>query len=155
MRTPAVFDRLQDPLLLALRLYIGWRFMAVGYEKLADVGRTAEFFASVGIPAARAVALLVGVVELVGGALLLVGLFARYAALALSLTMIGALLTADRESLTKAFAEPDAFLAAAPLPFLLVSLVVLAFGAGRLSIDALLANRAREVVADDGVRGGV
>ena len=40
--------------------------------------------------------------------------------------------------LTSIFSDPDKFVAAAPFPFLLTALLVLAFGPGALSIDALI-----------------
>jgi hypothetical protein len=52
--------------------------------------------------------------------------------------MIVAYVTADYEALTSIFSDPDKFVAAAPFPFLLSALVVLAFGAGAFSLDALI-----------------
>jgi putative oxidoreductase len=52
--------------------------------------------------------------------------------------MIVAYVTADFEALTSIFSDPDKFVAAAPFPFLLAALLILAFGPGALSIDALI-----------------
>ncbi|HVJ56484.1 MAG TPA: hypothetical protein VM574_01480, partial [Terrimicrobiaceae bacterium] len=46
--------------------------------------------------------------------------------------------TADYEALTSIFSDPDKFVAAAPFPFLLSALLVLAFGPGAISVDALI-----------------
>ncbi len=43
---------------------------------------------------------------------------------------------ADREAVQAIFSDPDKFVTAAPFLFLLAALVVLTFGAGRLSLDA-------------------
>jgi putative oxidoreductase len=44
----------------------------------------------------------------------------------------------DREALLSFFSDPDKFMAAAPFIFLIVSLIVLIFGAGKISVDAAL-----------------
>jgi len=45
----------------------------------------------------------------------------------------------DREALLSFFSDPDKFIAAAPFAFLIVSLIVLILGAGRISVDTALA----------------
>ena len=55
--------------------------------------------------------------------------------------MVVAFLTADREALMSIFSDSDKFLAAKPMTFLFASLVTLAFGPGRVSIDWFLAKR--------------
>lgn len=120
-------DRLQDPLLLLVRLYWGTMFLVIGAGKLSDVGGTAGFFATLGIPLPTLSALLAGVTEAVGGLLLLLGAGARAAAVPLAVTMLVAYATAHR-------AEP--FMQAKPFLYLVACLLVLAFGPGRLSLDA-------------------
>jgi putative oxidoreductase len=44
----------------------------------------------------------------------------------------------DREALLSFFSDPDKFIAAAPFVFLMVSLIVLIFGAGKISADAAI-----------------
>jgi putative oxidoreductase len=53
--------------------------------------------------------------------------------------MIMAYVIADREALTSFFSESGKFYAADPFPFLLVSLLILIFGPGWLSLDTLIA----------------
>jgi len=130
-----VFDRLRDPLLLALRLFIGWQFFATGRGKLEHIDRIVAFFTNLGIPAPALNAHVVAWLETIGGVLLFVGLASRLIAVPLSISMLVALLTADKDAVSKIFSEPDGFLAAAPIPFLVVSLIVLAFGPGRFSLD--------------------
>ena len=142
----ATFDRLaatlQSPLLLVLRLYWGWSFAQTGWGKLMHLDRTAEFFASLGLPAPKLNAIMAGSTECFGGVLLALGLFARPAALPLACTMVVAYATADREAVQAIFSDPDKFTSAAPFLFLLVSVIVLAFGPGKLSLDHWLARRA-------------
>lgn len=127
----------QSPLLLVIRLYWGVSFMQTGWGKLAHLDRTAEFFASLSLPAPKLNALAAGSTEFFGGSLLALGLFARPASVPLIFTMIVAYATADSEALHAIFSEPDKFVTAAPFLFLLAALVVLAFGPGRLALDAL------------------
>jgi putative oxidoreductase len=127
-------DRLRDPLLLVVRLTWGWMFFATGKGKLANLAGTAEFFHSLGIPLPMFNALFVGGLECAGGVLLLLGLMGRPIALLLAGNMLVAYLTADRGG----FQSLRAFTEAAPYPFLMAALLVLAFGPGRWSLDALL-----------------
>lgn len=130
-------DHLRSPLLLLIRLYWGWQFAQTGWGKLMHLDRTTEFFASLGLPAPALNAIAAGSVEAAGGLLLLLGLGARPAALALTFTMGVAYATADREALQAIFTEPDKLFAAAPFLFLAASLLVLAFGPGAWSLDAV------------------
>lgn len=128
---------LQSPLLLLVRLYWGWSFFQTGKGKLEHLDQTTEFFQSLNLPLPGVNAALAGATECFGGALLLVGLASRPVAAALSFTMVVAFLTADLEAVKGIFSNPDAFFGADPFPFLLASLMVLAFGPGLFSLDAL------------------
>lgn len=142
VRFDALASHLQSPLLLVIRLYWGWSFAQTGWGKLMNLDRTAEFFASLGLPAPKLNALAAGATECFGGVLLALGLFARPAAVPLAFTMVVAYATADREAVQAIFSDPDKFTGAAPFLFLLASVLVLAFGPGKLSLDTLLARRA-------------
>ena len=133
----AVASFLQSPLLLAIRLYWGWQFVQTGWGKLTNLERTTGFFESLHIPMPKLNAIMAGGTECLGGALLVLGLFARPASVPLIFTMLVAYATADRESLQAITTDPDKFVTAAPFLFLLASLIVLAFGPGKLSLDAL------------------
>lgn len=145
VRFAALFERLADhlrsPLLLIVRLHWGWQFAQTGWGKLMNLERTSRFFADIGLPLPTVNATLAGSVECAGGLLLLFGLVSRPASAALFFTMVVAYATADRSALTGIFRDPDAFLSAAPFLFLAASLLVLAFGPGSWSLDALLRRR--------------
>ena len=146
LRPPfAKFDgfaaQLQSPLLLVIRLYWGVSFAQTGWGKLMNLGRTAEFFGGLGLPLPKLNAILAGATECGGGILLALGLFARPVAVPLVFTMLVAYATADKEALLAVTSDPEQFLGAAPFLFLLASLLVLAFGPGRLSADHLLARK--------------
>jgi len=133
------FDYLRSPLLLILRLFIGWQFFITGKGKLEHLDRVTQFFSSLGIPMPHLNAMFVGTLEMVGGLLLLIGLASRLIAVPLTINMIVAYLTADREAVLNVFSNPDGFTQAEPFLFLLVSAIVLAFGPGAFSVDELIA----------------
>lgn len=144
-RGRALADRLTGPLqsalLLAFRLYWGVQFAQTGLGKLGNLGRTTEFFTTLGIPFPAANAAFVATLETVGGLLLVLGLYARLVALPLTANMLVAYVTADRAALLGLFSDPTAFVQAAPFPFLVTSLLVLAFGPGAVSLDERIRRR--------------
>jgi putative oxidoreductase len=78
-----MLDALKPLSLLLLRLGLGMIFVFYGYPMLfTNARRTAEFFASIGLP--FPLPYVAGTIELFGGLLLLAGLFTRYAALLLT-----------------------------------------------------------------------
>ena len=137
-RFVGVANLLQSPLLLALRVYFFWQLFQTGKGKLSNIGKIIEFFKSLGIPAPTVNAYFVSSLECFGGLLLIIGLASRPIALMVAASMFVAYWTADHEALTNMFSDPDKFVQAAPFPFLLTALIVLAFGPGLLSVDALL-----------------
>jgi len=135
---------LESTFLLAVRLYWGSQFMQAGWGKLHDIGKVIGFFTDLGIPAPVLNAYFVSALEFGGGLLLLLGLGSRLIALPLVIDMIVAYITADREALLSIISNPDKFTAAAPYTFLVASLLVLIFGPGRFSLDALVTRRRDE-----------
>lgn len=137
-RFEAAASFLRSPVLLALRVYWGWQFVQTGWGKLMNLGRTAGYFANLGIPAPHVNAMIAGGTECLGGCLLVLGLYARLASVPLIVTMLVAYATAEREALAAITSDPDKFTAAAPFLFLLTAVLVLAFGPGTFSVDRLL-----------------
>lgn len=130
-------SRAQSLFLLAVRLYWGWQLATNGWGKLHNLSGVTQFFASLGLPAPGPTAVFVASFELIGGILLAVGLFSRITALGIVLDMLVAYLTADREALLAFFSNPGKFYAADPYTFLFAALLVLIFGSGKFSLDAL------------------
>jgi putative oxidoreductase len=161
MNTPGLIPRITDtyallvrlasslrsPLLLVLRLYWGWSFFQTGMGKLGNLGQTAEFFGTLGIPFPTLNAAMAGATECFGGLLLLVGLASRLVTLPLIITMIVAYLTADLEAVKGIFSDPDKFLEAAPFLFLLTCVIVFVFGPGAFSLDHLLGKKLAPVAS--------
>ncbi len=139
-RAFSLLDLTQPVLLLAVRLW-GYQYQTDGWGKLTHHDKVTDFFTELGIPQPGLNAWFVGGLEFAGGWLLLLGLFSRPIALVLAVNMLVAWLSVpdDRATFLNAFGDPDAFIASDPFFYLLVALIVLCFGPGRISLDALLA----------------
>ena len=131
-------EYLRSPFLLFVRLYWGIQLIQSGWGKLHNLGKVTEFFTSLGLPAPAFTALAISSLEFFGGILLALGLFSRMISLVLTINMLMAYITADREALVSIFSDPDKFTAAAPYVFLVASIIVLLFGPGFFSADTLL-----------------
>lgn len=132
------------PIVVLIRLATGGIFLSEGIQKFLfpatlGVGR----FAKIGIPNPQFMAPFVGVIETVCGALLIVGLLTRLAALPLIIDIVVALL----ETKFPYWLEHGFWAAAhesrTDFAVLLGSLFLLAVGPGPLSLDALLIGRGR------------
>jgi putative oxidoreductase len=122
---------------LLARVTLGVLFMSTGWGKVHNLAKVAAFFAELHIPAPAIQATFVSYVELIGGALVLVGLFARLASLPLIGSMAVAILTAKADEV---HGLPDLFGLVEWTYLALLAWVALA-GPGRASIDHLLFSR--------------
>jgi len=125
---------------LISRVTIGMIFIQSGWGKFHHLDKVVQFFASLGIPAPHLQAPFVAGVELVGGSLVLIGLFTRVAALPLIGTMIVAILTAK----LKEVAEISDFFSLSEYLFIVLLLWLIVKGAGALSVDHALAKQCEE-----------
>jgi len=125
----------QSPFLLFVRLYWGWQLWQSGWGKLHNLDKVTEFFTSLNLPAPAQTAVFIACVEFFGGILFALGVFSRVTSLVLTVNLAMAYALADRAALFSIFSDPDKFMAAAPFTFLIASLLVLIFGAGKLSAD--------------------
>jgi putative oxidoreductase len=131
-------DYLQHPFLLFVRLYWGIQLIESGWGKLHNLDKVTDFFTSLNLPMPHQMAIFISCVEFFGGLFFALGLLSRVTALVLTINMVMAYVTADKEALHSIFSDPDKFAAAAPFVFLVASLIVLLFGPGILSADALM-----------------
>jgi putative oxidoreductase len=129
---------LQSPFLLFVRLYWGVQLIQSGWGKLHHLDKVTEFFGSLNLPMPAQTALAISCLEFFGGIFLAIGLLSRLTALVLTINMLMAYITADREALFSIFSDPDKFYAAAPYTFLIASLLILIFGPGRIAVDSLI-----------------
>jgi putative oxidoreductase len=130
---------LQSPFLLLVRLYWGWQLAQSGWGKLHHLSNVGEYFATLGLPMPAQMAAFIACVEFFGGIFLALGLASRITGLVLTVNLTMAYIIGDREALLSFFSDPDKFVAAAPFAFLMVALIVLIFGAGRISADTAIA----------------
>jgi putative oxidoreductase len=134
-------NHLQPWFLLFLRLYIGYEAAVAGYAHLTHVDKTAEFFASLGIPMPRLNVYIAGGTEFFGGILLAVGAASRLVAIPFSFNFLIAILSVDladpkfRELLKNILSNQDIVLKDDAFPFLFVGIMVLIFGPGKYSLD--------------------
>ena len=128
----------QSPFLLFVRLYWGYQLIQSGWGKLHHLDKVTEFFTSLNLPMPAQTAVAISCLEFFGGVFLAIGLLSRLTSLALTINLIVAYITADREALFSIFSDPDKFYAAAPYTFLVASVIVLLFGPGKFAVDTLL-----------------
>jgi uncharacterized membrane protein YphA (DoxX/SURF4 family) len=127
---------------LLVRLMVGWVFLSEGIQKILfpvalGVGR----FVKIGIPAPQFFAPFVGVVEIVCGALLMLGLFTRLAAIPLLIDITVAIVTTKIPMLAKTGFWAAMHEGRTDYCMWLGSLFLLIVGAGSLSVDERLWHR--------------
>lgn len=128
----------QDVLLLIIRLYWGYSFFVAGLGKLLDVPKVAGFFEKINIAFPLFNAYLVGFVECFGGLFFILGFATRLTAIPLIITMCVAMVTAHWEAVAAIWTSPYGLIKESPFTYLIVSLILFAFGPGKLSVDALI-----------------
>lgn len=142
------------PAVILIRLATGGIFLSEGIQKFLfpatlGVGR----FTRIGIPNPHFMAPFVGAVEIICGALLILGLLTRLAALPLVIVIVVAML----ETKFPYWLEHGFWAAAhesrTDFAMLLGSLFLLAVGPGPLSLDAHLINRGQPSAAPRATRG--
>ena len=146
-------EYLRSAVLLLFRLSIGWKMYLSGYRHLHHVENMVNQFREWGIPFPKLNVYVSGTTELVGGALLMLGLATRLVSVPLVFNFIVAIVTAGKTNVQQALLGGDllqpnydagrlggleAITDDTAFPFLLTSLVTLTFGAGKVSIDYLI-----------------
>ena len=127
---------------LPLRILLGIGFLVHGAPKLFSAAEHAGFagmLQQLGIPAAGFLAWVVGFVEFFGGIALAFGLFARLAGAAIFGDMMIAIITVTWANGINATGGKSGY--ELNLALGVLALMVAFFGAGRVSVDALLERR--------------
>lgn len=136
--TPAAASpALGDLALLLARVSLGIILIAHGWQKFNEwtVAGTAGSFEGMGIPAPSISAALVTGAELIGGGMLIIGLFASVAAIVNAISMVVALFMVHAPA--GIFVDEGGFELVLAL---FAGLIVVAFlGSGRVSVDRLIA----------------
>jgi putative oxidoreductase len=118
-------------LILVGRVLLSILFIIAGFSKLTAIAGTAGFFESLGLPVPTVTAVIVGLVELLGGLAILVGFQTRIAAIVLALFTLAATVVAHLD-----FSQAgNAMMLQKNLAVAGGFLVLAAVGAGALSID--------------------
>ena len=73
------------PVVVLARLLLALIFVMAGFSKFGDLGGTAGYIASKGLPLPQVLAFMTAALELIGGIALVIGFQARWAALAMAL----------------------------------------------------------------------
>lgn len=116
-----------DLALLALRMMLGLILLYHGLPKIADFAETLDAFSKIGVPAPAASLVFAIVAEVVGGALLLLGVWSDVGASLVILNMLGAIFAVHWKAgfdFTKGGYEH-------PLTVLVMALALLLAGPGR------------------------
>ena len=140
---------------VAIRAVTGAVFLVSGLLKFLFENQGVGRFTKLGLPSPALLASFVGAVELVCGALLVVGLFTRIAAIPLAIDMVVAIVTTKLPLLVGPGPEPVAappkvgllafaYQARLDMTMLVACGYLVAVGAGALSLDAWLARRQSE-----------
>jgi putative oxidoreductase len=132
-----MIDSFKTPLIVVGRVLLALMFILAGYGKLTAIEGTAGYIASGGLPFATALAVIVGLLELLGGLAIAVGFQARWAALALGLfTLVATMLFHKFWAVPadQAFVQQLMFMKNLSVAGGLFTLA--AFGAGPVSVDA-------------------
>ncbi len=128
--------------ILLLRLLVGWVFLTEGIQKfLFPSALGAGRFVKIGIPAPEFTGPFVGIVEIVCGALLIVGLFTALAAVPLLVDIAVAIASTKAPMLLKQGFWVAMHEGRTDFCMLLGLLAILLLGAGTISLDAFYLKR--------------
>jgi putative oxidoreductase len=134
LRALALIDHLAWLAPLVGRLAVGLLFVSTGWGKVHDLPKVNHYFDTLGIPQPAFTAGLVGFSELICGALLVLGLFTRFATIPLAITMVVAICTARRGDVHGLFD----LVGLDELIYLVVLVMIAITGPGALSLDRAL-----------------
>jgi putative oxidoreductase len=120
--------------LVLLRLSVGIPFIVAGFSKVTNMSMTISGFSDAGL--APIIAILVSVIELVGGISLIVGIFTRYSSILLSIIMLYAVIFVHGPAGYRLMNGGYEY----PLVLLFASLAILALGVGKYSLSKYYSN---------------
>lgn len=139
----SALNRLQSPLLLAIRLYWGFQFAQDGWGKLTHLDKVTDFFATLNLPAPHMTALIVALIEFGGGIFFALGIASRLTSFILFVNMTMAYLSVpdDRVNFSHIFTKPEDFYGASPYTYWFAAFLILILGPGLFAIDTLVQHR--------------
>jgi putative oxidoreductase len=129
--------KLKDVHLLAVRLILAYGFYNPAIMKWQNINSIAEWFGEMGIPLPALNAYMAATTEMAGVVLLTLGLASRIISIPLVFVMIVAIVTVH---LGNGFeAGNNGF--EIPVYYILLLLVILIYGAGKISLDNIIKNK--------------
>ena len=140
-RAKSLLNMLQSPLLLLIRLYWGWQFAVDGWGKLTHLEKVTDYFTTLNLPGPHMTAILVAMVEFLGGIFFALGLGSRVVSLVLFVNMTVAFWAAEREAFLGVISNPDKFQAADAYNYWFAALLILILGPGSFALDWFLRRR--------------
>jgi putative oxidoreductase len=132
-----VTEYFQSLVLLVARVIIGYGFYETAIPKWSDIDSVAGWFASMGIPFPTINAYMAASTEILGAALLILGLFTRLISLPLIVIIIVAIFTVHLDNGFSAGANGYEI----PLYYLMFLLIFVTQGAGKFSLDNIFFNK--------------
>jgi len=142
MQTSRMLGSTAPSATVLVRVMVGWVFMSEGIQKfLFPVALGVGRFTKIGIPAPQFFAPFVGVVEIVCGALLIIGLLTRLASVPLLVNIMVAIATTKIPMLSGSGFWAMMHEARTDLCMLLGLIFLFIVGSGTLSFDARLSRR--------------
>lgn len=126
-----ILNRLQPIGLLLLRLLLGAIFLRTGWGKFQHLDKVAEYFASLGIPAAKTQAPLIASIELMGGLGLILGAGVRL----FSALFIGVMAVALATAIIPGLEDKSEVLTSVELLYLVCFIYLVTRGGDKLSVD--------------------
>lgn len=138
MINPSFLSGYRDWGITALRVIIGIVFLAHGLQKLFMFGveGVTGMLGGLGFPLPMVAAIVLIVVEALGGLALILGLFTRISALLLAITMLVAVVAVH---LPGGFFAPEGV--EFPLTLMFANITLLLTGSGALALDPLIEER--------------
>jgi putative oxidoreductase len=135
---------LQSPLMLLIRIYIGYQCAISGLAHLNHFDATVKQFQEWKIPAPHLSVAVSASTELVGGTLLLLGVASRLICIPLIINFLFAMIQTDlaypgsRTALQHIWNNQDIILKDTAFPFFAAAVFVLVYGPGWFSVDGLI-----------------
>lgn len=126
--------------LLLIRITLAYGFFGPAVMKWKDIDGIAEWFSSLGIPAAHLNAYLAAGTEALGVVLLVLGLGVRFISIPLIITMIVAITTVHWSNGFEA--GDNGF--EIPLYYIIMLITLLVFGSGKAGLDYWISRERRE-----------
>lgn len=135
-------DKYASLMSLVGRILLALMFIPAGFAKLSNLGGTAGYIASGGLPAPMVLAVLAGALELFGGLALVFGFKVRWVGLAMALfTLLASVVFHPFWSVPEAQMAVTKLLFMKNISVVGGMLLISALGAGAWSVDAMRGKR--------------